>query len=327
MVNFGGGSKTDADEPDSMSKTPIDRHGQLQVVGTTLCDDAGDPVQLRGMSTHGIQWFGWDEFLTDAALDALADDWKADLCRVAMYVQEGGYETDPEGFTDEVRRIVDAVLDRGQYAIVDFHIHDPGDPLVNLDHATTFFETIAAEYADSEGVIYEICNEPNGVEWASIKKYAEAVIPVIRRHDSEAPIVVGTRGWSSLGLAEAGPEGPREIIKNPVDGENLLYAYHFYASTHGQWERDQLAVAADELPIFVTECGSMEASGDGDNDFESTRAFMDVLADNTISWAFWNYSDDWRTSGVWAEGTTDGSWTEANLTSTGKWVRETLRDR
>jgi len=110
-----------------------------------------------------------------------------------------------------------------------------------------------------------------------------------------------------------------------VSGDNLLYAYHFYAATHGQWEREQLDSAADELPIFVSECGSMEATGDGANDFDSTRAFMDVLAEHSISWAFWSYSDDWRTSAVWQEGTGDGSWTEENLTTTGEWIRSELR--
>jgi len=314
-----------ADEPGAMAEPPIERYGQLQVVDTTLCDESGEPVQLRGMSTHGIQWFGREEFLTDAAIDALADDWAADLCRVAMYVQEGGYETDPTGFTEEVSRLVETITDRGLYAIADFHVHEPGDPLENLDNARRFFDAIAAEHADTDGIIYEICNEPNGVDWASIKAYAEAVIPVIRRHDPEAPIVVGTRGWSSLGLAEVGAEGPQEIVKNPIDGDNLLYAYHFYASTHGQWERDQLAAAADELPIFVTEWGSMAASGDGDNDFASARAFLEVLDDAGISWVFWNYSDDWRTSGVWTEGTTDGSWTVKNLTPTGEWIRSEIR--
>lgn len=326
-VDSGEESKTEDDETETMNETPVERHGQLQVIDTNLCDASGEPVQLRGMSTHGIQWFGWDEFLTEGALDALADDWEAELCRVAMYVQEGGYETDPDGFTEEVSRIVEAVTDRGMYAIIDFHVHQPGDPLENLDNAKRFFETIAAEHAEKDNIIYEICNEPNGVGWDSIKTYAEDVIPSIRRHDPESPIVVGTRGWSSLGFADIGPDGPREIIENPVDGENLLYAYHFYAATHGEWERDQLAAAAEELPIFVTECGSMEATGDGESDFESTRAFMDVLADNNISWAFWSYSDDWRTSGIWAEGTTDGSWTVENLTPTGEWVRSEILER
>ncbi|MBX0305377.1 cellulase family glycosylhydrolase [Haloarcula salinisoli] len=324
-TRIGSSDSSDDEESDSIDgQTPVDRHGQLQVDGTALCDAAGDPVQLRGMSTHGIQWYGWDEFLTPDALDALADGWTADLCRVAMYIQEGGYETDPEGFTDEVNQIVEAVTDRGMYAIIDFHIHDPGDPLENLDHAERFFDEMAAEHADKDNIIFEICNEPNDVDWASVKEYAETIIPIIRGHDSESPIVVGTRGWSSLGLADIGADGPQEIIDNPVEGDNLLYAFHFYAATHGEWERNQLADAAQELPIFVTECGSMEASGDGASDFDSTQAFMDILSDNDISWAFWSYSDDWRTSGIWQEGTTD-DWTTDSLTETGEWVRQQIR--
>jgi len=302
-------------------ETPADRHGQLQVDGTQLCDDTGEPVQLRGMSTHGIQWYGWDEFLTPDALDALAYDWSADCCRVAMYVQEDGYETDPEGFTDEVNQIVDAVTERGMYAIIDFHIHDPGDPLASLDLAERFFDDVAAEHADKDNVVFEICNEPNGVDWASIKEYAETIIPIIRDHDSESPIVVGTRGWSSPGLADIGADGPQEIIDDPVEGENLLYAFHFYAATHGEWERNQLADAAH--PIFVTECGSTEASGDGENDFDSAQAFMDVLSDNDISWMFWSYSDDWRLSGIWQE----DDWTTDSLTEAGEWVRRQIRDQ
>ena len=314
---------TDTDDP--TDTTPVERHGQLQVVGTDLCDEDGDPVQLRGMSTHGIQWFGWDEFLTEEAIETLATDWDADLCRVAMYVQEGGYETDPEGFTEEVNRIVEAVTDRGMYAIIDFHVLDPGNPLENLDNAVEFFDAVAAEHAEKKNVIFEICNEPNNIDWGSIKEYAQEVLPVIRAHDEDSPVIVGTRGWSSLGIADIGADGPQEIIDNPVSGDNLLYAYHFYAATHGQWEREQLDSAADELPIFVSECGSMEATGDGANDFDSTRAFMDVLAEHSISWAFWSYSDDWRTSAVWQEGTGDGSWTEENLTTTGEWIRSELR--
>jgi endoglucanase len=309
----------------SGSMTPIERHGQLQVIGTDLCNQDGEPVQLQGMSTHGIQWYGWDEFLTPGAMEALSTDWQADLCRVAMYVQEGGYETDPEGFTQEVNRIVEAITQRGMYAIIDFHVHDPGNPLESLEYAERFFDDIAAQHADKDNVIFEICNEPNNVDWASIKEYAERIIPIIRNHDAESPIVVGTRGWSSLGFADIGPAGPQEIIDNPVQGDNLLYAYHFYAATHGEWERTQLAEAAGELPIFVTECGSMEASGDGESDFDSAQAFMDVLASHNISWAFWSYSDDWRTSGIWQEGTTE-DWTTDSLTVTGEWVREQIRE-
>ena len=49
------------------------------------------------MSTHGLQWFA--ACVNTTSLDALANDWKADILRIAMYVQEQGYETDPAGFT------------------------------------------------------------------------------------------------------------------------------------------------------------------------------------------------------------------------------------
>jgi len=309
-----------------MSQTPVERHGQLQVIGTKLCNEDEIPVQLSGMSTHGIQWFGWEEFLTPGAFDALRNDWNADLCRVAMYVQENGYETDPDGFTAEVNRIVEAITDRGMYAIIDFHIHEPGDPLENVEHATTFFDAVAAEHAEKENIIFEICNEPNNVGWESIKQYANEVIPVIRNHDEQSPIVVGTRGWSSLGVADIGSDGPQEIIEDPVEGDHILYAYHFYAATHGQWEREQLAAAAEQLPIFVTECGTTQASGDGENDFSSTRKFLSVMEKHDISWAFWSYSDDWRTSGIWKESKDDDAWRKEDLTESGKWMRSAIRD-
>ena len=88
----------------SVAGTPVARHGRLHVCGNQLCNQYNTPVQLRGMSTHGIQWYGWGSCLTEGSLDALANDWKADILRIAMYVQEGGYETNPAAFFLFLRR-------------------------------------------------------------------------------------------------------------------------------------------------------------------------------------------------------------------------------
>ena len=32
-------------------------NGQLHVCGVNLCNQNNKAIQLRGMSTHGIQWF------------------------------------------------------------------------------------------------------------------------------------------------------------------------------------------------------------------------------------------------------------------------------
>ena len=42
----------------TQAQTPVAKNGQLRVIGTKLCNQYGNPIQLRGMSTHSIQWYG-----------------------------------------------------------------------------------------------------------------------------------------------------------------------------------------------------------------------------------------------------------------------------
>ena len=41
------------------AKTPVATHGRLSVKGADLVDAKGRKFQLRGVSTHGINWM-WD---------------------------------------------------------------------------------------------------------------------------------------------------------------------------------------------------------------------------------------------------------------------------
>jgi endoglucanase len=288
------------------ANTPVAVHGKLVVRGTKLCDSKGEPIQLRGVSTHGLQWHR--QCLNDGSLDALARDWRADVLRIALYIQEGGYETDPRHFTDLVNRYVDAATRRGLYAIVDWHLLNPGDPVLNLRHARTFFTEVAAEHRDKPNVVYEIANEPHGVSWRGIRHYAEEIIARIRREDPDSVILVGTRGWSSLGVSEGSDE--REVIRDPVNARNVLYTFHFFAGSHGTGYLAALSRAAERLPLFVTEFGTQNASGDGANDFAMSRKYLDIMAREKIGWTYWNYSDDRRSGAVFREGTCpDGPWT------------------
>ncbi|CAL9320792.1 cellulase family glycosylhydrolase [Streptomyces sp. SudanB182_2057] len=289
--------------PDPGTGTPVGVNGQLHVCGVNLCNQYNRPIQLRGMSTHGIQWFS--KCYNNAALDALAKDWKSDLLRIAMYVQENGYETDPAGFTSRVNSLVDMAEARGMYALIDFHTLTPGDPNYNLDRAKTFFASVAARNAAKKNVVYEIANEPNGVSWTAIKSYAEQVIPVIRAADPDAVIIVGTRGWSSLGVSDGSNE--TEVVNNPVNATNIMYAFHFYAASHKDNYRATVSRAASKLPLFVTEFGTVSATGGGTMDRSSTTAWLDLLDQLKISYANWTYSDANESSAAFKPGTCDGT--------------------
>ncbi|NUT33336.1 MAG: cellulase family glycosylhydrolase [Hamadaea sp.] len=302
--------------------TPVGINGQLRVCGVNLCNQYNRPIQLRGMSTHGLQWFA--KCYNDASLNALASDWKADLLRISMYVQEQGYETNPSGFTNQVNNLVDQAQARGLYALIDFHILTPGDPMYNLERAKTFFAAVSARNAAKNNVIYEIANEPNGVSWSTIKNYAEQVIPVIRANDPDAVVIVGSRGWSSLGVSEGG--NANEIISNPVNAANVMYAFHFYAASHKDNYRAEVQRAAASIPLFVTEFGTVTYTGDGAVDVSSSTAWLNLLDQLKISYANWTYSDAAEGSAAFRAGTCNGGVYAGTsvLTESGNFMRSRI---
>ncbi len=304
-------------------QTPVAINGQLRVCGVNLCNQYNRPIQLRGMSTHGIQWFG--NCYNDASLNALASDWQADLFRISMYVQEQGYETNPSGFTNQVNNLVEEATERGLYALIDFHTLTPGDPMYNLERAKTFFAAVSARHASKNNVIYELTNEPNGVSWSTIKSYAEQVIPVIRANDPDAVVIVGTRAWSSLGVSEGG--NATEVINNKVNAANVMYAFHFYAASHQGNYRSELERAAASLPMFVTEFGTVTYTGGGAVDQSSSTAWFDLMDRLKISYANWTYSDADEGSAAFRPGTCNsGNYAgTANLTESGNFVRNRIR--
>lgn len=303
--------------------SPVALNGQLRVCGTRLCNQWGTQVQLRGMSSHGLQWSA--DCLKDSSLDALAGDWGADVVRLAMYVREGGYNTDPAGYRAKMDAWIEEISQRGMYVIVDWHVLTPGDPMADVGLAREFFAYIADKHGWRNNIIYEIANEPNGVGWSRIKSYAETIIPIIRARDSNALILVGTRGWSSLGLSEG--SGPEEIINNPVSASNIMYTFHFYAASHTDYHRDGFQRAIGRIPLFVTEFGTTPASGNGANNFASAQLYIDLMAQHKISWVNWAFSDHGQSSASFVGGTcsTNGPWNGSVLTPSGEWARSKIK--
>ncbi len=99
------------------SSTPIGdgfaaEHGALKVDGVNLVDQNGDPIQLYGMSTHGIAWF--PQFVSRDSFQTLRDDWNTNCVRLAMYTHEyNGYCSggDQDYLKSMVRGGVDAATE------------------------------------------------------------------------------------------------------------------------------------------------------------------------------------------------------------------------
>lgn len=297
-------------------------HGALKLDGARLVDQNGEDIQLYGMSTHGIAWF--PQFVSYDSFRTLRDDWNTNCVRLAMYTHENnGYCAggDQEYLKSLVRTGVDAATDLGMYVIIDWHVLQDQDPNVYKDQALKFFEEMSETYADHTNVLYEICNEPNGyATWESVKSYAEEVIPVIRENDPDSVIIVGTPTWSQdIDKAQA----------DPLDYDNVLYALHFYAGTHKDvlWNRLDSCVQ-NGLPVFISEFGMCDASGNGANDFDSAESWFDVIEKYNISFCCWNLANKDESSSVLkASCTKTSDWTEDDLSESGKWIRNYFRNK
>jgi endoglucanase len=305
-------------------KTPVEAYGALQVQGNRLTDANGNQVQLKGISTHGLSWY--PQYVNEDFFRQMRDEWNVDVVRLAMYTAEyNGYcvgdENNKQTLKNVISEGVNHATNLGMYVIIDWHILSDSNPLQNKDEAKKFFAEMAERYQGYDNIIYEICNEPNsGTSWSDIKTYANEVIPVIREKDKDAIILVGTPNWSQF---------VNEAAADPITGyDNLMYVLHFYADTHRDDLRNTMQEAFNQgLPIFVSEFGICDASGNGAINVEEANKWIDLMNQDGISYCIWNLSNKDESSAFFKTDCNKTSgFTESDLSDEAKWYLDVLKN-
>jgi endoglucanase len=114
-------------------------------------------------------------------------------------------------------------------------------------------------------------------------------------------------------------------VANPIPFSNIMYTFHFYAASHKDNYRNEVRNAATKLPIFVTEWGTVSASGGGAVDIASSTAWLDLLDSLKISYVNWTYSDANESSAAFKPGTCSGSdYGTGQLSQSGQFVRSRI---
>jgi hypothetical protein len=290
--------------------SPVAINGKIKVVGTNLTNECGVPIQLRGMSSHGLQWYSG--CANSSSLDVLTNTWGIDIFRLAMYVQEGGYVNNPSYWKTQIDNYVDLCGQKGIYCLIDWHVLNPGDPNANIVESRDFWTYMATKHGGKKHVIYEICNEPNGVSWSTVKTYATDIIAKIRAIDPATIIVVGTPNYS---------QDVDVASYDKLAGTNIMYTLHFYSGSHSGSLRAKGSTAiANGAAVFVTEWGTSQASGSGGTYLAEADNWMTWLNQNKLSWCNWSFSDDNGTSSALNGGSCGGSnW--SNLSTSGVYVK------
>lgn len=299
-----------------------DYYGALTVEDGQLVDSEGNAVQLTGVSSHGINWF--PEYVSKEAIETLRNDWGVNVIRLAMYTSDyNGYcvggTDNQETLKNVIDEAVETATDNDMYVIIDWHILNDSDPNEYKSDAIQFFGEMVRKYEDYDNVIYEICNEPNGdTTWDDIREYANEVIPVIREVDEDAIILVGTPSWSS---------DLESVTENPLDFDNIMYTYHFYAGSHKSSARNSLEDALDEgLPVFISEYGLVSADGDGDVDSKEAEKWYDLINENNLSSCIWNLSNkDEGSALISSDCDATSDWAEDDLSEEGQYFYDYIK--
>lgn len=255
-------------------KTPMEKYGTIQIAVdeatgyNQLCDENGNPIQLKGMSTFGLQWDDGNWVLNEAAFDALAYDWKCDIIRLAMYVAEDGYSVEPTTMLQRVEKGIELATERGMYVLVDWHMLNPGNPTNEVylnagkelevfaeireahpdwNGPQLFFAYLSDKYGSQGNVLFESANEPNGLGgeadaaqvWEEkLLPYHKGVVEAIRTYDADDVdniVVLGTDNWSQFVDAPATSVGTNNVEQDVVNAggiPQIMYTIHFYAGTH-----------------------------------------------------------------------------------------------
>lgn len=302
--------------PDETDSQHIDNGlAPLNVSGTHLEDSSGSIVQLRGLSTHGLSWY--PDYINSDFFKQLNEEFDINVIRLAMYTDDyNGYCTG--GDKDYLKNLIDNGVSyasqNNMYAIIDWHILSDGNPNQYINEAMAFFDEMSKKYNGNTNVLYEICNEPNGsTTWEDVKSYAVQVIDVIRKNDKDAVIIVGTPEWCQRIDAAA---------DDPITGySNIMYGLHFYAATHTDELRNRMVSAIEKgLPVFVSEFGICDASGNGSIDENQANEWVSRMNQYDVSYVMWNISNKDETSAIFNSSCSKKSgFKPEDLSESGQW--------
>jgi hypothetical protein len=288
----------------------------IGVSGNQLVDQSGKTVRLLGVNRSGAEYQcveGGQIFdgPTDWASIKAMKSWKINSVRVPLnescWLGINGVDPHLSGgaYRSAIREYVSGLQRAGLYVILDLHWAAPRRglatgliPLPDAEHAPDFWRSVATEYRDDRGVIFDLYNEPHDVTWECwaaacttydtyFGSYPSVGLPellaVVRETGAQQPVMLGGLDWAR--------DLRGWLVHRPYDPANaLVAANHTYDFSRCERAcRKNLASIAREVPVVTGELGQGGCAHD------YIDPYMRFADHNGISYLGWT----WNTGGRW----------------------------
>lgn len=271
-----------------------------------LVDENGKAIILRGVAIED-PGYGLGRGLNERDFVELTQNWKVNVIRIPVHPDL--WEQNPSYTTDYLDKIILFGKKYGMYILLGWHAH--GNPITgevehveyqypykgnpynpDFDLAVQFWEKISERYKNNPGVMYSIFNEPAYMSWDEWGPVAEQLIDIIRARNPNSLILVSGVEWGY---------DLREVGKNPIGRNNILYEVHPYpgqANQHGPWD-EYFGYLAEKYPVFVGEWG-FDPNSLNENLKAGSENYGEILLDymreRRMSWTAWVWSPEWEPS-------------------------------
>jgi len=278
----------------SSSTAPLRSPLQLHVDGTTLRDEAGAEVHLRGLNVCSLEFdregANW-QLQPDGGsplLDALAAPtrWNANVVR--MPVNQEWFLTD-DTYVARVETLIDAAAQRDLYVILDvqwehaertdpYQLNILKQPTFGFGNTTeAFWHLASGRLANRKNVLFDLINEPHDTAAVEVAEAMQKLVDRIHQSTPGAVLVVGGPDWA---------HSVSYYADHPLRGDNVVYSAHQYLpyDTPSQFAQNFERTAA-RAPVLLAEFGAEADQVDG-------RLYQDVLIERAEAagvdgWLVW----------------------------------------
>jgi len=267
--------------------------------GKYLVGDNGEQIKIRGIGTHALlQYKNLHTLEAFKSLRRLG----INAIRICVYLEDytfmhsdnekaWGYINKPDETKVEIEKIVDYCEQLGLYVILDWHVYSwgagSGTGIFHQEEATEFFTYFCTKYKDKPFVMYEIANEPHHQTIEEYLPYITALHTLIHSIVNNPIIIIGTCSEDNT------------ILWNTLKDNNMddiFISPHAYG---GSISVDRYKVLWDVgFPLFNTEWGNAQASGDGAREDSRTIALMKYYHEQNIPQSVWKFTDQSMTCAV-----------------------------
>jgi endoglucanase len=280
----------------------------VRVVGNRLIDAVGQAIHLRGVNRSGaeyacIQGRGFFDGPTGRQAIAIMRSWEINAVRVPLNEDCWlGINSAPQRYSGTryraaIRAYVARLNRAGVYVVLDLHWSAPGgeqatgqQPMADLDHAPTFWSSVARAFKADPAVLFDLYNEPHDISWQCWRDGCvlpagrrtagmQTLVDAVRSSGARQPIIVTGLDW--------GNDLSSWLQYAPHDPENQLVAgLHVYSwlscSTVACLSKYVKPVARG-VPVIASEFGDKTCSTAFVNSFMN---WADLASVSYLGWSW-----------------------------------------